>query len=91
MKQNQIVKLLTLLLVIGLMKGCATDPNYATQFRFPTSMGNIEEGKKAFVDLGCNQCHTVKDVSLPDYKGDRPLVPQLWRFLASCPTLQSQT
>ena len=53
--------------------GCATDPGYGTEFRFPILKGDIEKGKQNFVTLGCNQCHTVYGVELPAYRGDRPV------------------
>lgn len=59
------------------LTNCATHPNYATQFRFPIEWGDIAEGQAAFVDLECNQCHTVKGVELPPYEGNSPVALEL--------------
>jgi len=53
--------------------GCAAEPVSSSEFRFPILKGNIEHGKKDFVDLGCNQCHTVNGVPLPAYQGGIPV------------------
>ena len=71
---NKLLYALLLLLSIG---GCATHPDYATQFRFPINWGNIEAGKTAFIELQCNQCHTVNGVTLPAYEGNSPLQLEL--------------
>jgi L-cysteine S-thiosulfotransferase len=53
--------LIALLASIGLLQGCAQDAaNSPTGFRLPT--GNVEAGRKAFVDLRCYVCHQVKGV-----------------------------
>lgn len=70
-------KMLYMLLLLVSVGGCATHPDYATQFRFPINWGNIEAGKTAFVELKCNRCHTVNGVELPAYKGDSPLQLEL--------------
>ena len=66
--------LLTRLVVAQLMlfvfTGCATHPDYATQFRFPTEWGSIDEGRQAFLDLDCHQCHRVNGVDLPVFQGE---------------------
>lgn len=36
--------------------------------------GNIENGRVAFIDLGCHECHTVKGVDLPAPKLETPLI-----------------
>jgi hypothetical protein len=59
------------------LNSCATHPDYATQFRFPIEWGNIAEGQAAFVDLECHQCHTVKDVDLPPFEGESPVMLEL--------------
>jgi hypothetical protein len=67
----------SVLLLIVLFTGCATHPDYATQFRFPINWGNIEEGRVSFIELQCHQCHTVNGVDLPDYAGESPLKLEL--------------
>ena len=53
--------------------GCATEPVTTQAFRFPILKGNIDHGKQSFVELGCNQCHTVNGVTLPAYPGEMPV------------------
>jgi hypothetical protein len=65
------------LLILLLLAGCATHPDYATQFRFPIEWGNIAEGQATFVELGCHQCHTVNGVSLVPYEGGSPVMLEL--------------
>lgn len=61
----------------ALFIGCATHPDYATQFRFPINWGNIDRGRAAFVELQCHRCHSVNGVDLPEYEGDSPLKLEL--------------
>jgi L-cysteine S-thiosulfotransferase len=69
-----LVKKIFIYSAIGvILHGCATDPGYATQFRFPIFKGDLEKGRQSFVALGCNQCHTVNGVELPAYAGETPL------------------
>lgn len=65
----------TIALVI--LVSCATHPDYATQFRFPIESGSIENGQATFVGMGCVQCHTVKGVDLPAWKGQSPVTLEL--------------
>ena len=65
--------LLIISTMTALFQACATDAGYGTQFRFPIFNGDIEKGRQSFVELGCNQCHTVSGVELPVYPGDMPL------------------
>lgn len=64
------------LVLLGLIS-CASHPDYATQFRFPIEWGSIAEGQATFVDLGCNQCHTVNGVELAVYAGESPVTLEL--------------
>ena len=66
--------LFTVILLIG---GCATHPDYATQFRFPVNWGNVDNGRAAFIELQCHQCHRVNGVDLPAYTGESPLQLEL--------------
>lgn len=70
-------RILCLLVPFVFAAGCATHPDYATQFRFPINWGNIAAGKAAFIELGCHQCHTVSGVDLPAYQGKSPLKLEL--------------
>jgi hypothetical protein len=56
---------------LALLVGCRTYPDYSSEFRFPIQTGDIQEGRAAFVDLGCPQCHAVDGVELPEWKGTR--------------------
>lgn len=71
---NRFHYVILLLVITG---GCATHPDYATQFRFPINWGNIEAGKAAFIELQCHQCHTVNGIELPVFEGDSPLQLEL--------------
>jgi len=64
-------------LILLALASCATHPDYATQFRFPIEWGSISEGQQAFVDLGCNQCHTVNGVEIAPYEGGSPVTLEL--------------
>jgi L-cysteine S-thiosulfotransferase len=56
----------TVCLVLAvLVSGCDSNDHSARGFVLPR--GDIEQGKTAFVDLGCNQCHSVAEVDLPAY------------------------
>jgi mono/diheme cytochrome c family protein len=35
--------------------------------------GDADRGKTAFLELGCNRCHSVSGVELPAYPGDTPI------------------
>lgn len=65
------------LLLLAALGGCATHPDYATQFRFPIEWGDIARGRQAFIDLECHQCHTVDGVELERYPGDSPVTVEL--------------
>ena len=72
-----LLRLFAGLLILLVLTSCATHPDYATQFRFPIEWGSISEGQQAFVDLECNQCHTVNGVELPPYEGVSPVMLEL--------------
>ncbi len=54
-----------------LLSACRTYPDYSSEFRFPIQAGDVEEGRMAFVELGCPQCHQVDGVELPEFTGTR--------------------
>ncbi len=60
-------------LLLLLFTGCATHPDYATQFRFPVEWGSIEAGRQTFVALQCHRCHSVNGVALPAFEGESPV------------------
>ena len=73
MHRYSFVLTLICLYSVILLFGCATEPVSTSDFRFPILRGNIEHGRQGFVDLGCNQCHTVNGVPLPAYQGEMPV------------------
>ena len=56
---------------LAALSSCRTYPDYTGDFRFPIQSGDITEGREAFVQLRCPQCHTVAGVELPEYTGTR--------------------
>ena len=66
------VQFLAVLSLAVVAAGCAYDPNYRPDFRFPIEQGDIDEGRQAFIDLQCHQCHTVAGVRLPVFPVDFP-------------------
>src|SRR5690606_32931646 len=61
----------------SLLGGCRTYPDYANAFRFPILRGDVQRGQQAFVELGCNLCHTVDGIDLPDNSRLRPVTVEL--------------
>jgi L-cysteine S-thiosulfotransferase len=55
----------TLLLIVMLTTGCA----YNSSFGFPVERGRINEGRQAFIDHQCHQCHSVAGVRFPELAG----------------------
>jgi sulfur-oxidizing protein SoxX len=71
------VSIFNILLCLLLVSGCRVYPDNAGEFRFPIHRGDVARGQQAFVDLGCNQCHVVNGVDLPEYAGTRPFTVEL--------------
>lgn len=63
-------------LLIGLsvgITGCQPDATSAAGFRLPD--GDAAAGRDAFLDMQCNQCHTIANEELPPVPGfDAPFV-----------------
>lgn len=55
------------LLATTLFTGCPMGENSTKGFRLPE--GSIADGKAAFTDLGCFQCHSVVNVDLASSSG----------------------
>lgn len=55
--------------------GCTPSPKSARGFRLPD--GDVEKGKVAFLDMKCNNCHSVAGVEVPAPEGRRPFVLEL--------------
>lgn len=56
-------KLVALMALLGAAVGCDSGRHTTAGFHLPE--GNVEQGKVAFVALGCNSCHAVTGVDLP--------------------------
>lgn len=57
------VKFVALVALAGAAVGCDSGRHTTAGFHLPE--GNVEQGKVAFMELGCNSCHTVAGVDLP--------------------------
>ena len=67
---TNLVKVLT---ITALAAGCAE----TSGFRFPVEQGDAADGKQAFIDHQCHQCHTVAGVELPTLAGETSVQLQL--------------
>jgi sulfur-oxidizing protein SoxX len=65
-------KFVALAALLGAAAGCDSGRHTTAGFHLPE--GNVEQGKVAFVALGCNSCHAVTGVDLPKPTA-RPAVP----------------
>jgi L-cysteine S-thiosulfotransferase len=57
-------KLLPVLAMLAAGMACDSGRRSAAGFRLPAD-GDVERGKAAFVELGCNSCHEVSGADLP--------------------------
>jgi hypothetical protein len=57
-------KLLPIVVLLGGTVACDSGQHSSAGFRLPVN-GDIERGKVAFVQLGCNHCHQVSGMDLP--------------------------
>lgn len=62
-----LVWVLALISTTFLISACAYDPTARPQFGFAADAGDIDAGKKAFLDLGCDYCHSVADIDLMNH------------------------
>ncbi len=62
MRRNLTV--LSVAALLAMAAACDSGRHSASGFRLPPT-GDIERGKAAFVSLGCNNCHEVAGVPLP--------------------------
>ncbi|MDJ0654890.1 MAG: c-type cytochrome [Xanthomonadales bacterium] len=67
---KNLIRLLVIGLGLVLLSGCNGDPRSARGFRLPD--GDAEAGLEAFIDMECNQCHTVRGEELPIIPGQDP-------------------
>lgn len=56
-------KLLPIVALLGGTVACDSGRHSSAGFRLPVS-GDVERGKVAFVQLGCNHCHEVNGMDL---------------------------
>jgi mono/diheme cytochrome c family protein len=64
-------KLMALVTLLGVAAGCDSGRHTTAGFHLP--QGNVEQGKVAFVALGCNSCHAVTGVDLPKPAAQPPV------------------
>jgi hypothetical protein len=57
-------KLLPIVVLLGGTVACDSGRHSSAGFRLPAN-GDVERGKVAFVQLGCNNCHEVSGMDLP--------------------------
>ncbi len=70
LKGTQIVAVLSFVMLVA---GCA----YNSSFGFPIEQGDIDEGRQAFIDHQCHQCHSIAGVRLPVLAGASPPILEL--------------
>ena len=56
--------------ILCLISACTPDKQSGTGLYLPK--GNIDNGKQAFIDLGCTWCHSVKGIELPALADEPP-------------------
>lgn len=66
----KLIRTSILILLMVILGGCSQERKQARGFRLPD--GDIESGKKAFVALNCNTCHTVPGVKIAAPEGNKP-------------------
>ena len=68
-------KLLPIVALLGGTAACDSGRHSSAGFRLPAN-GDVERGKVAFVQLGCNHCHEVsgKDLPQPTVQPSVPVV-----------------
>jgi hypothetical protein len=54
---------------IGLVALFAAGCSYYPRFGLPVEEGSTEDGRQAFIDHSCHQCHSVAGESLPELAG----------------------
>lgn len=64
--------LLSMAVLFSIFSACTPERQSGKGLYLPP--GNIENGRVAFIDLGCNECHTIKGVELPPPGLETPLI-----------------
>lgn len=67
------MQILSGLALATLVAGCAYNPI----FGFPVEEGDIDQGRQAFIDHRCHECHSVSGVTLPELAGASPVQLEL--------------
>ena len=67
------VRILAVLSAALLVTACTSTPG----FNFPVEQGDIDQGRQAFIDHQCHQCHSVSGVKLPALAGASPVLLEL--------------
>ena len=62
------VSKLAVVVLVGVMSGCAPAPHSGKGFTLPD--GDVEQGQAAFVEHKCHACHDVSGVELPEITGE---------------------
>jgi sulfur-oxidizing protein SoxX len=70
---SKAARVLALLPIFLLAAACA----YNASFGFPIEEGDIDQGRQAFIDHRCHQCHSVAGVNLPPLAGASPPILEL--------------
>lgn len=69
----KVVRIGAVLSLTMLAIACAYNPI----FGFPIEEGDIGQGRQAFIDHHCHQCHSVAGVRLPELAGASPPILEL--------------
>lgn len=70
---SRLTQIVALFVLAGLVTGCA----YTPSFGFPIDEGNVAEGRQAFIDHRCHQCHSVEGMRMPELAGASPVQLEL--------------
>jgi hypothetical protein len=71
--KSKVVQIAGMLSLAVLVAGCGNTAG----FSFPVEQGDINEGRQAFIDHRCHQCHSIAGVSLPALAGAPPPMLEL--------------
>lgn len=64
-------------LAVAVLAFASCEPSAESGRGLTLPEGDISQGQTTFVQLGCNQCHTVKGITLPAYDGDATFMLEL--------------
>ena len=69
---NKPASLVSIVILFLIISACTPERQSGIGLYLPP--GNAENGRIAFIDLGCYECHTIKGVDLPAAKLETPLI-----------------